>query len=88
MDSAWSAYVQPIAAHVSNPERLLLRDQEGTFHLWHGTGDAMVAIPEGLASWLMHRPEMLVLSTPHMWFDVASLPLAVEKYDNEWSVAD
>lgn len=88
MDSSSSTYVQPVASHTCHPERLLVRDETGRFHLWQGTGEAMMDIPSELASWIIERAEMLPLPLPRLWFDVETLPLAIEKYDNEWSVAD
>lgn len=90
MEASMNTYVQPVASHHHYAERLVVRDQNGQFYLWKGTGEAMVAIPDQLASWIMNRPELDLLASPNLWFDVESLPMAVEMYDydNERSVAD
>lgn len=88
MDSTLRAYIQPVASHIDHPERLLVQDQNGTFLLWHGNGDAMVEIPSLLAAWIVDRPEIQPLPSPRLWYDVESLPMAIEMYDSEWSVAD
>jgi hypothetical protein len=88
MDSSLSTYVQPLASHARFPERLVVRDHTGTFHLWLGNGDLMSEIPAALASWIIERPEMLPLPLPRLWYDVETLPMAIEMYDSEWSVAD
>jgi hypothetical protein len=88
VNSSPCAYVQPVASHGQYPERLLVRDQSGTWHLWFGDGQEMCALSIELASWILGRPEMTRIPAPHYWFDVESLPVAVETYDSEWSVAD
>lgn len=88
MDFSLGTYVQPIAAHIGNPERLLVRDQQGAWHLWFGDRQEMVSISSELASWVYERFEMTALPAPHHWFDVESLPAKVGTYDSEWSVAD
>jgi hypothetical protein len=88
MDFSLGTYVQPLASHVAYPERLLVRDQQGTWHLWFGDGRMMESIPDDTAFWMMERPEMACLDAPHHWFDIECLPLQVGMYDNERSVAD
>jgi len=90
MNSSLNSYVQPVASHVSHPERLLVRTQDDAFYLWPGTGDPMIEIPTALAAWMISRPEIFTLCSPRHWFDIECLPIAVEMYDydSEWSVAD
>jgi hypothetical protein len=90
MDFSLGTYVQPLASHRENPERLLVRDQQGSWHLWFGDGQEMTSITEDLASWVFERPEMVRLVEPHHWFDTECLPIKVGlyDYDNERSVAD
>jgi hypothetical protein len=88
MDFSLGSYVQPLASHVAYPERLLVRDQDGAWHLWFGDGQAMTSIPETTARWMLARPEIVRMDAPHYWYDIECLPLKVEMYDNERSVAD
>jgi hypothetical protein len=73
-------YMQPIGVHRTHEERLLLHDEEGRCYLWAGEADGEPSeIPNGLAHYLLHRREMLVLA-PHqrMWFGVSDLPLRAD----------
>lgn len=88
MDFTLSTYVQPLASHVAHPERLLVRDQVGAWHLWFGDGQMMVSIPDDTAAWMLERPEMACLDAPHHWYDIECLPVKVGMYDNERSIAD
>lgn len=88
MDFTRSSYVQPRAAHVAHPERLIVRDTAGEWFLWFGDGRDTVGITDDLASWMLARPEMNRLHGPLHWFDIETLPLEVGTYDSERSVAD
>lgn len=88
MDFTLDTYVQPLASHAAHPERLLVRDQHGSWHLWFGDGQMMISVPDDTATWILERPEMVCLDTPLHWYDVECLPLEVGLYDNERSVAD
>lgn len=69
-------YVQPIAQHLTHPERLLLRDERDCWFLWTGQLDEdVVAIEPELAAYIFRRPEMSTLPQPRMWFATDDLPL-------------
>lgn len=70
-------YFQPYAFHRQASERLVLRDESGLWYLWIGEpGNGVVEVPAKLASWIIARPEMDLMPTPRMWFELDALPVA------------
>lgn len=70
------AYIQPVAYHRDHVHRLMLKNQEGTWFLWHGDGNGLIEIEASLAMWIYQRPEIYPVAGMAMWFDVTSLPMA------------
>lgn len=69
-------YLQPVAFHVSVPERLLVRDEADRWFLWTGDeGATLTDIPVSLAIWLLDRDELVELPAPHLWFEEDALPV-------------
>lgn len=69
-------YLRPVAYHRLFEDRLLLKDESGTWYLWIGEAESLTEIEPGLARWLYQRPEIYPVSGPAMWFDSTSLPVA------------
>ncbi len=67
-------YVQPVAYHRFDVDRLLLKDESGVWFLWMGEEDGLIEIDGQLAKWIYQRPEIYPVAGPAMWFDVDSLP--------------
>ncbi|CAA9579050.1 MAG: hypothetical protein AVDCRST_MAG87-3144 [uncultured Thermomicrobiales bacterium] len=70
-----SSYLWPVAQHRDAPERLVLRDDSGTWFLWFGDGSDLVGMPEALVIWILARPETVMLGEDVMWFELSSLPV-------------
>ncbi len=73
------SYLWPIAHHRDAPERLLLRNESGTWFLWFGDGTELVDIPDDLVHWILDRPEMVMLGEDLVWFEHSSLPVGSEQ---------
>ncbi len=70
-----SSFLCPVAQHRDAPERLVLRDDTGTWFLWFGDGTDLVNMPDPLVHWILGRPEIVMLGEDMMWFDHSSLPV-------------
>jgi hypothetical protein len=69
-------YMKPVAVHRDSGRKLMLLDDDGRWFLWLGIEKVSpVLIPEGLAEYLLSRPELIPLEGPRMWFAVADLPV-------------
>jgi hypothetical protein len=70
-----SSFLWPVAQHRHAPERLVLRNDVGTWFLWFGDGTDLVDMPDALVHWILARPEMVMLGEDMMWFEHSSLPV-------------
>ena len=75
----FSHYLRPVAYHRQFEDRLLLKDEAGSWYLWNGETEALTEIEAGLARWLYQRPEVFPVSGPAMWFDTSSLPVVRDR---------
>lgn len=71
-----TGYVRPVAYHRQYEDRLLLKDESGTWHLWIGEDASLTEIDAGLARWIYQRPEIYPVSGRAMWFSPDALPIA------------
>ena len=74
------AFLQPVAVHAMDETRMVARDVDGGWWLWHGDRPAhpLEPIPAALASWLASRPEMRAMAQPCFWFPLDALPVRAE----------
>ncbi|HYI25161.1 MAG TPA: hypothetical protein VD767_07115 [Thermomicrobiales bacterium] len=70
------SYVRPVAYHRQFEDRLLLRDEAGSWLLWNGESQSLTEVEDALARWLYQRPEIYPVSGPAMWFEHEALPIA------------
>lgn len=72
-----NGYVRPIARHRAYPARLLVRDDEDRWLVWHAepNGREPEEIAEATAWWLLAMPWIEPLPIDCAWIDVADLPL-------------
>jgi hypothetical protein len=78
----FSGYLCPVAYHRKYQERLLLKDEAGTWYLWNGAAEELTGIDAGLARWIYQRPEIYPVSGPAMWFEAEALP--VSQFRESW----
>jgi hypothetical protein len=71
----FSGYLCPVAYHRDHQERLLLKDESGTWYLWNGAAEELTGIDAGLARWIYQRPEIYPVPGPAMWFEAEALPV-------------
>jgi hypothetical protein len=71
------SYVQVIAQHIDQPERLLIRSADDRWFVWFGdrAGTPLEEIDEPIADWLQRQSDLTMLPEPHFWLDVDDLPL-------------
>ncbi len=72
----FSEYLRPVAYHRDHHDRLLLKDESGSWHLWNGMAETLTEIDAGLARWVYQRPEIYPVSGPAMWFEAEALPVS------------
>ena len=72
------SYLQPIAQHPANPERLLLRDEDDRAYVWLGNdpGGSPEEIDPRTAAWFLNHRWLRPLPCPRYWLHAADLPVA------------
>ena len=73
-----ATYLRPIAYHAWYEHRLLLKDEQGAWFTWMGDDEDLAEIDVELATWLLQRPEIVVIEGSVMWFEPSSLPRCSE----------
>jgi hypothetical protein len=78
-------YVQVVGHHAAQPERLLIRSDDGRWYVWFGDrrGTPLREIDEPIADWLQHQPDLTILPEPHFWLHVDDLPMVAINIEEE-----
>jgi hypothetical protein len=78
-------YVQLVGHHASQPERLLIRSDDGRWYVWFGdrVGTPLREIDQPIADWLKRQTDLTILPEPHFWLHVDDLPTIVHSIEDE-----
>ena len=78
-------YVQVVGHHSAQPERLLIRSDDGRWYVWFGdrAGTPLREINEPIADWLRRQSDLTMLPEPHFWLHVDDLPTVVSSIEGK-----